>query len=76
MIKKFKEYLNSVNESYLDLEHMNIATNVVLKMLSGSLMALLHGIVPGVYFKLMLVIKLKNFMNSKIKKNKSIITTI
>ena len=74
MIKKFKEHLNSVNESYF--ERMNIANNVVLKMLSGSLMALLHGIVPGVYFKLMLVIKLKNFMNSKIKKNKSIITTI
>ena len=66
MIKKFKEHLNSVNESYF--EHMNIATNVGLKMLSGSLMALLHGIVPCVYFKLMLVIKLKNFMNSKIKK--------
>ena len=47
MIKKFKEHLNSVNESYF--EHMSIATNVGFKMLSGGLMALLHGIVPGIF---------------------------
>ena len=47
MIKKSKEHLNSVNESYF--EHMNIAANVGFKMLSGGLMALLHGIVPGVF---------------------------
>ena len=47
MIKKFKEHLNSANESYF--EHMNIAVNVGFKMLSGGLMALLHGIVPGVF---------------------------
>ena len=47
MIKKSKEHLNSVNESYF--EHMNIATNVGLKMLSGGLMALVHGIVPGIF---------------------------
>ena len=47
MIKKSKEHLNSVNESYL--VHMNIATNVGLKMLSGGLMALIHGIVPGIF---------------------------
>ena len=47
MIKKSKEHLNSVNESYF--EHMNIATNVSLKMLSGGLMALIHGIVPGIF---------------------------
>ena len=47
MIKKSKEHLNSVNESYF--EHMNIATNVGLKMLSGGLMALIHGIVPGIF---------------------------
>jgi len=46
MIKKSKEHLNSVNESYF--EHMSIATNVGFKMLSGGLMALLHGIVPGI----------------------------
>jgi hypothetical protein len=47
MIKKSKEHLNSVNESYF--EHMNIATNVGLKMLSGGLMALIHGIVPSIF---------------------------
>jgi len=47
MIKKSKKHLNSVNESYF--EHMSIATNVGFKMLSGGLMALLHGIVPGIF---------------------------
>ena len=47
MIKKSKEHLNSVNESYF--EHMSIATNVGFKMLLGGLMALLHGIVPGIF---------------------------
>ena len=47
MIKKSKEHLNSVNESYF--EHMSIAANVGFKMLSGGLMALLHGIVPGIF---------------------------
>ena len=73
MIKESKKHLNSVNESYF--EHMSIATNVGLKMLSGGLMALVHGIIPG-KFKLKLVIKSKNFMNSLIKKDKIIITII
>ena len=47
MIKKSKEHLNSVNESYF--EHMSIATNVGFKMLSGGLMALIHGIIPGIF---------------------------
>ena len=47
MIKKSKEHLNSVNESYY--KHMNIASNVGFKMLSGGLMALIHGIIPGVF---------------------------
>ena len=47
MIKKSKDHLNSVNESYF--EHMNIATNVGFKMLSGGLMALIHGIIPGIF---------------------------
>ena len=47
MIKNSKKHLNSVNESYF--EHMNIATNVGLKMLSGGLMALIHSIVPGIF---------------------------
>ena len=47
MIKKSKDHLNSVNESYI--EHLRIAANVGFKMLSGGLMALLHGIVPGIF---------------------------
>ena len=47
MIKKSKEHLNSVNESYF--EHMSIAANVGFKMLSGGLMALVHGIIPGIF---------------------------
>ena len=47
MIKKSKEHLNSVNESYF--EHMTIASNVGFKMLSGGLMVIIHGIVPGIF---------------------------
>ena len=47
MIKESKKHLISINESYF--EHMSIATNVGFKMLSGGLMALLHGIVPGIF---------------------------
>ena len=47
MIIQTKEHLNSVNESYF--EHMSIATNVGFKMLSGGLMALIHGIVSGIF---------------------------
>ena len=47
MIKKSKEHLNSVNESYI--EHMSIAANVGFKMLSGGFMALIHGMVPGIF---------------------------
>ena len=47
MIKKSKNHLNSVNENYF--EHMGIAFNVGLKMLLGGFMALIHGIIPGVF---------------------------
>ena len=47
MIKESKKHLNSVNESYF--ERMSIATNVGFKMLSVGLMALIHGIVPGIF---------------------------
>ena len=47
MIKKSKDHLNSVNENYF--EHMVIAFNVGLKMLLGGLMAIIHGIIPGVF---------------------------
>ena len=47
MIKKSKDHLNSVNENYF--EHMGIAFNVGVKMLLGGSMALIHGIIPGVF---------------------------
>ena len=47
MIIQTKEHLNSVNESYF--EHMNIASNDGFKMLSGGLMAFIHGIIPGIF---------------------------
>ena len=47
MIKKSKEHLNSVNENYF--EHMSIALSVGFKMLLGGFMALIHGIIPGVF---------------------------
>ena len=47
MIKESKKHLNSVNESYF--EHMSIAANVGFKMLSGGFMALIHGMVPGIF---------------------------
>ena len=47
MIKKSKDHLNSINENYF--EHMSIAFNVGLKMLLGGSMALIHGIIPGVF---------------------------
>ena len=47
MIKKSKNHLNSVNENYF--EHMSIASNVGVKMLLGGFMALIHGIIPGVF---------------------------
>ena len=47
MIKKSKQHLNSVNESYL--EHMNVAFKVSLRMIAGGLMALIHGLIPAIF---------------------------
>ena len=47
MIKKSKKHLKSVNESYL--EHMLIAFKVSYNMLYGSLLALIHGLIPGLF---------------------------
>ena len=47
MIKKSKDHLNSVNENYF--EHMGIALSVGFKMLLGGFVALIHGIIPGVF---------------------------
>ena len=47
MIKKSKEHLKSVNENYL--EHMLVAFKVSYNMLYGSLLALFHGLIPGLF---------------------------
>ena len=47
MIKKSKQHLKSVNEKYL--EHMLVAFKVSYIMLYGSLLALIHGLIPGLF---------------------------
>ena len=47
MIKKSKDHLSSVNENYF--EHMLVALKVSFNMFYGSLLALIHGIIPGIF---------------------------
>ena len=47
MIKKSKDHLSSVNENYF--EHMLVALKVSFKMFYGSLLALIHSLIPGVF---------------------------
>ena len=47
MIKKSKQHLRSVNENYF--EHMVIALKVSSNMFYGSLLALIHGLIPGLF---------------------------
>ena len=47
MIKKSKQHLNSVNETYS--EHMVVVTKVNFTMLIGVLMALIHGFIPAFF---------------------------
>ena len=47
MIKKSKQHLISVNENYF--EHMLIALKVSSNMFYGSLLALIHGLIPGLF---------------------------
>jgi hypothetical protein len=47
MIRKSKDHLSSVNENYF--EHMLVALKVSFKMFYGSLLALIHGLIPGVF---------------------------
>ena len=47
MIKKSKQHLKSVNENYF--EHMLIALKVSSNMFYGSLLALIHGLIPGLF---------------------------
>ena len=47
MIKKSKQHLYSVNESYF--KHMKVAVKVGLNMILAGLMALTHGLIPGIF---------------------------
>ena len=47
MIKKSKHHLNSVNENYF--KHMLIAFKVSYNMFYGSLLAVIHGLIPGLF---------------------------
>ena len=49
MIKKSQEHLKRINESYA--EHMSVAFKVGLKMITGGLMALIHGLIPAIFEK-------------------------
>jgi len=48
MIKKSKHHLNSVNEKDIE-EHMLIAFKVSYNMFYGSLLALIHALIPGLF---------------------------
>ena len=65
MIKKSKQHLKSANENYLEL--MLVAFKVSYNMLYGSLLALIHGLIPGL-FQTSASIKIKElyeFLNKK-----------
>jgi len=47
MIRKSKQHLKSVNENYL--QHMLVALKVSYNMFYGSLLALIHGLIPGLF---------------------------
>ena len=47
MIKKSKQHLRSVNENYF--EHMLIALKVSSSMFYGSLLAIIHALIPGLF---------------------------
>ena len=47
MIKKSKRHLYSVNESYF--KHLKVAFKVGLNMILAGLMALIHGLIPGIF---------------------------
>ena len=47
MIKKSKQHLYSVNESYF--KHMKVAVKVGFNMILAGLMALIHALIPGIF---------------------------
>ena len=73
MIKKSKHHLNSVNENYF--KHMLIALKVSYNMFYGSLLALIHGVIPGL-FQNSGSIKIKElykFINKKTNNNNNLV---
>ena len=76
MIKKSKKHIKSANEKYL--EHMLVAFKVSYNMLYGSLLALIHGLIPGL-FQTSASIKIKElyeFINKKHINNNNLIKYI
>jgi hypothetical protein len=47
MIKKSKQHLKSLNENYL--KHVLVAFKVGYIMFCRSLLALIHGLIPGLF---------------------------
>ena len=48
-MNKSKQHLIDVNESYF--QHMRIAFKIGYQMLQGSLMAFIHGVIPGCFIR-------------------------
>ena len=57
MIKKSKHHLNSVNEKYIE-NHILISFKVNYNMFYGSLLALIHELIPDLF---------QNIASNKIK---------
>ena len=47
MIKKSKEHLDLVNETYI--QHLKVAFNVSSLMIVGGLQAIIHAICPAIF---------------------------
>jgi len=47
MIKASKQHLNEVNETYF--EHQRVAFSYSMNCFKAALMALVHGLVPGIF---------------------------
>jgi len=70
IINKSKEHYKSANETYL--EHMKVAFKVSFELLSASIMAGIHAMVPGIFQKgaSKKIIKLYEFLQSKKRTDK------
>jgi len=47
MIKKSQQHLNQANERYFT--HMLIALKISLQLLTGAVMAFMHGLIPSLF---------------------------